>query len=92
MGSSGASELERLNHMATAAAARRASGTMIQISLQGRVLRVAGAATSLPESDSSFNSCSAILTSAMVCQRRAGSLRRQRLMIRSASVGKSSTI
>ena len=63
MGSSGASELERLNHMATAAAARRPSGTMIQISLQGRVLRVAGAATSLPESDSSFTtSCGAMLS------------------------------
>src|SRR5262245_37935435 len=48
---------------------------------------VAGAANSLPESDSSFSSSSATVRSSMCWKRRWGSLRRQRVTRRSTSGG-----
>ena len=47
----------------------------------------AEAACNRPESESSFISWRATLRSAMACQRRSGSLRRQRLMSLSRSAG-----
>ena len=45
-----------------------------------------------PESDSSLSSSSATFTSAMLCERRLGSFRRQRVMIFSRSRGSARTI
>lgn len=73
---------KRTSHQVTPAAAASKRATAGIGSQRGNRLRVpdTGAAESLPESDSSFSSSSAIFTSPMCWNRRPASLRRQRAM------------